>query len=53
MELSLTYQLFWLKHAVAQAVSCWLPSAAARVRIWAEHVEFVVDKVALGQDFSE
>jgi hypothetical protein len=26
---------------------------AARVRVWAEHVGFVVDKVALGQVFSE
>jgi hypothetical protein len=32
--------------AIAQAVSRWLPTAAARVR-------FVVDKVALGQVFSE
>jgi hypothetical protein len=39
--------------AIAQAVSRWLPTAAARVpaRIW--QVEFVVDKVALGQVFSE
>jgi hypothetical protein len=26
---------------------------AAWVRVWAEHVGFVVDKVALGQVFSE
>jgi hypothetical protein len=32
--------------APAQAVSCWLPTVAARVC----HVGFVVDKVALGQD---
>jgi hypothetical protein len=39
--------------AIAQAVSRWLPTAAAwvRVRIW--QVGFVVDKVALGQVFSE
>jgi hypothetical protein len=39
--------------AMAQAVSRWLPTAAARVRVWAEHVGFVVDKVALGQVFYE
>jgi hypothetical protein len=40
-------------NAVAQAVSCWLPTAAARVRVRAEHVGFVVDKAAMGQVFSE
>jgi hypothetical protein len=35
--------------AIAQAVSRWLPTAAARLRVWAEHVRFVVDKVTLGQ----
>jgi hypothetical protein len=39
--------------AVAQAVSRWLPTAAVRVRVGAEHVGFVVDKAALGQVFSE
>jgi hypothetical protein len=39
--------------AIAQAVSRWLPTAAARVRVRAEHVRFMVDKVALGQIFSE
>jgi hypothetical protein len=39
--------------AIAEAVSCWLPTAAARVRAWVWEVEFVVDKVALGQVFSE
>jgi hypothetical protein len=39
--------------AVAQAVSRWLPTAAARVRVRAEYVWFVVDKAALGQVFSE
>jgi hypothetical protein len=34
--------------AIAQAVSRWLPTAAARVQN-PGHVEFVVDKVALGQ----
>jgi hypothetical protein len=36
--------------AIAQAVSRWLSTAAARVRARGSgHVEFVVDKVALGQ----
>jgi hypothetical protein len=35
--------------AVAQAVSRWLPTAAARVRVRAEHVRFLFDKAALGQ----
>jgi hypothetical protein len=39
--------------AIAEAVSRWLPTAAAPVRVRAEHVGFVVDKVALGQVFSE
>jgi hypothetical protein len=39
--------------AVAQAVSCWLPTAAARVCVRAEQVGFVVDKAAPGQFFSE
>jgi hypothetical protein len=34
--------------AIAQAVSRWLPTAAARVRARSGHVGFVVDKVALG-----
>jgi hypothetical protein len=38
---------------IAQAVSRWLPTAAARVRAHAQHVGFVVDKVALTQIFSE
>jgi hypothetical protein len=38
---------------VAQGVSLWLPSAAARVRVRAEHVRFVADKEALEQVFSE
>jgi hypothetical protein len=40
-------------HAIAQAVSRWLPTAAARVRARSGHVGFVVDKVTLGQVFSE
>jgi hypothetical protein len=38
---------------IAQVVSPWLPTAAARVRARSGHVRFVVDKVALGQVFSE
>jgi hypothetical protein len=37
----------------AQAVSCWLPTAAARVRARIYQVGFVVDKVASGQVFSK
>jgi hypothetical protein len=37
--------------AVAQAVSGWLPNPAARIRVRAEHVRFVVDTIALGQGF--
>jgi hypothetical protein len=37
---------------MAQAVSRWLPTAAARVA-FGQHMEFVVDKTALGQVFSE
>jgi hypothetical protein len=39
--------------AIAQAVSRWLPTAVARVRVRAEQVGFVMDKVALGQVFSK
>jgi hypothetical protein len=39
--------------AISQAVSCWLPIAAARVRARVWQVGFVVDKMALGQVFSE
>jgi hypothetical protein len=39
--------------AIAPAVSRRLPTAAARFCARAEHVEFVEDKVALGQVFSE
>jgi hypothetical protein len=40
-------------YSEAQAVSCWLPTAAAQVRFRAEHVGFMVDKAALGQVFSQ
>jgi hypothetical protein len=36
-----------------EAVSRWLPTAAARVRAPVWQVGFVVDKVVSGQDFSE
>jgi hypothetical protein len=39
--------------AIAQAVSHRVSTAAARVRARSGHVGFVVDKVALGQVFSE
>jgi hypothetical protein len=39
--------------AIAQAVSRWLPTAAAQVRARVWQVGFVVDKVALGQVFPE
>jgi hypothetical protein len=42
-----------LGRAVAQAVSRWLPTAAARVHIRASMWGFVVDKEGLGQVFSE
>jgi hypothetical protein len=38
---------------MTQAVSRRLPTAAARIRAGSGHVGFVVDKVALGQIFSE
>jgi hypothetical protein len=39
--------------AIGQAVSRWFPTTAARVRVRADHVWFVVGKAALGQVFSE
>jgi hypothetical protein len=39
--------------AIAQEVSRWLPTAAAWFKSGSTHVGFVVDKVALGQVFSE
>jgi hypothetical protein len=38
---------------MAQAVSRWLPTTEARVRARLGHMGFVVDRVALGQVFSE
>jgi hypothetical protein len=39
--------------AMVQAVSRWLPTAAARVRARRWQVGFLMDKMALGQVFSE
>jgi hypothetical protein len=44
---------WWVGRAIAQAVSRWLPTAAARVRARVWQVGSVVDKVALRQVFSE
>jgi hypothetical protein len=46
-------QMRQLGRAIAQAVSRWLPTAAARVCAQSSHVVFVVDKVELRQVFSE
>jgi hypothetical protein len=48
-----TYLLHSGGRAIAQAVSRWLPTAAARVRARVWQVEFVVDKMAPRQVFSE
>jgi hypothetical protein len=42
-----------LGRAIAQAVSRWLPTATARFKPGFGQVGFVVDKVLLGQVFSE
>jgi hypothetical protein len=39
--------------AIAQAVSRWLPTTVARVQPGSSHLGFVVEKVVLGQVFSE
>jgi hypothetical protein len=43
----------WRGRDIAEAVSRWLPTPAARVRARVWEVGFVVDKVASGQVFSE
>jgi hypothetical protein len=45
--------VYIIGRAIAQAVSSWIPTAAARVRARVWQVGFVVDKVASGQVFSE
>jgi hypothetical protein len=45
--------LLHVGRAIAEVVSRWLPTAAARVRARVWNVEFVVEKMALGQVFSE
>jgi hypothetical protein len=42
-----------LGRTVAQAVRRWLPTAATRVRLRAEHEGYVVDKTTVEQVFSE
>jgi hypothetical protein len=42
-----------LGRAIAQAVSRQIRTAVARVQAQVGHVRFVMDKVALGQDFSQ
>jgi hypothetical protein len=39
--------------AIAEAVSRWLPTVAAQIHAQVWQVRFVVDKVVLGQVFSE
>jgi hypothetical protein len=45
--------IFPYGRAIVLAVSRWLPTAAARVRARVWQIGFVVDKMALGQVFSE
>jgi hypothetical protein len=45
--------LLRILRALAETVSRWLPTAAARVCARSGHVVFVLDKVVLGQVFSE
>jgi hypothetical protein len=40
-------------HAIADAVSHWLPTVVAWVRTWVWQEGFVVDKLASGQVFSK
>jgi hypothetical protein len=50
---NISFYMYRIGRAIAEAVSRWLPTATARVgdRVW--QVGFVVDKVASGQVFSE
>jgi hypothetical protein len=45
--------MFTNGHVIAQAVTRQLPTVAAELNRKSGHVEFVVDKVALEQVFSE
>jgi hypothetical protein len=45
--------IYYTGRAIAQAVSRWLPTAAAGFAPGSGQVGFVVDKVALGQVLSE
>jgi hypothetical protein len=42
-----TVKVVYEGRAIAQAVSRWLPTAAARVRVRVWQVGFVVDKISL------
>jgi hypothetical protein len=53
INLESSFERTTVGRAIAQAVSRWLPTAAARIRTRVWQVGFVVDKVALGQVFSE
>jgi hypothetical protein len=44
---------FYFGRAIAQAVSRWLPTAPTQVQRLSGNLGFVVDKVVLGQVFSE
>jgi hypothetical protein len=48
LSLKLHQATIYRGRAIAQAVSHWFSTSAARVRVQAEHVGFVKDKVALG-----
>jgi hypothetical protein len=48
-----SYLMMIVGRAVAQGVSRWFSTAAARVRTRSGHMGFVVDKETLGQIFSE
>jgi hypothetical protein len=52
-QLSYRSNLYNLNDLIQYLVSRWLPTAAARVRARVWQVGFVVDKVSLGQVFSE
>jgi hypothetical protein len=51
--MNISYKYIVLGRAIVQAVSCWLPTAVAQIRARVWQVQFVVDRVALRQVFSE